>query len=97
MSTTFDQIATRIVKEQELIIGPIAWQEASQIVGLSFADHTSVQIQESAGDPKTVVDQLVRRYERLFGRASREACKDAVASLLADLAPGDIPSTLVTA
>ncbi|MDB4992369.1 MAG: hypothetical protein JWL75_614 [Parcubacteria group bacterium] len=94
MNTTLDQIATRIIKEQELIIGPIAWQEAGHVPELMLDDHTAVQISSSAPDPKMVIDQLVGRYERLFGRASREACKEAVASLLADLSPGEIPSTL---
>jgi hypothetical protein len=92
--TTLDQIASRIIKEQELIIGPIAWNEAEQVSGLTFNNHTSVQISESAGDPKIVVDQLVSRYERLFGRASREASKEAVAGLSAELAPRDVPSSL---
>lgn len=93
---TFDQIATKIIKEQELIIGPIAWQEAEQVSGLVLEDHQAVHISESA-EPKNVVNQLVGRYERLFGRASREACKEAVASLLADLAPADVPSALAMA
>ncbi len=89
-----EEIAAKIIKEQELIIGPIAWHEAEQVVGLTFDNHTSVQISGGAGDPKTVVDQLVSRYERLFGRASREASKEAVAGLIAELAPSDIPSSL---
>lgn len=96
MNTTFDQIATKIIREQELIIGPIAWQEAEQVQGLTFDDHTAVHIADSQ-DPKTVVNQLVGRYERLFGRASREACKEAVAALVADLAPSDVPSALAMA
>ncbi len=95
MTTTFDQIATRIIKEQELIIGPIAWQEAEHVSGLVFQNHTAVQI--SGAEPKTVVDNLVDRYERLFGRASREVCREAVVSLLADLSPSDVPSTLAAA
>ena len=94
MSSMLDQIATRIIKEQELIIGPIAWLEAEHVQGLTLDDHTAAQIADGAGDPKEVVNQLVGRYERLFGRASREACKDAVASLLAELTPSEIPSML---
>lgn len=93
---TFDQIATKIIKEQELIIGPIAWQEAELVNGLVLDDHIAVHIADSA-EPKSVVNQLVGRYERLFGRASREACKEAVAALLAELAPGDVPSALAMA
>lgn len=94
MSTTFDLIVTKIIKEQELIIGPIAWQEAEHVLGIILDDHTAAQV--ATENPKEIVDQLVGRYERLFGRASREVCKDAVKTLLADLAPSDIPSTLTT-
>lgn len=93
---TFDQIATKIIKEQELIIGPIAWQEAAQVSGLVLDDHTEARIADTA-EPKSVVNSLVGRYERLFGRASREACKEAVGALLADLAPSDVPSALAMA
>ncbi|MDB5189981.1 MAG: hypothetical protein JWN49_307 [Parcubacteria group bacterium] len=97
MSTILDQIATRIIKEQELIIGPIAWQEAEKVQGLTLVDRDTAEIAASNSDPKEVVNQLVGRYERLFGRASREACRDAVASILAELSPGDVPSSLVAA
>lgn len=93
MATAFDQIATRIIKEQELIIGPIAWQEAEKVVSLALHGHDTAEI-APAGDPREVINQLVGRYERLFGRASREACKEAVASLLAELSPADVPSSL---
>jgi hypothetical protein len=94
---TLDQIATKIIKEQELIIGPIAWQEAEHVQGLKLEDHTSVHIIETEPDRKQVVDQLVGRYERLFGRASREVCREAVAAIIADLSPTDIPTSLATA
>jgi hypothetical protein len=97
MSTTLDQIATRIIKEQELIIGPIAWQEAEKVVDLKLFDHENAEIEASNTNPKEVVNQLVGRYERLFGRASREACRDAVASILAELSPADVPSSLAAA
>lgn len=31
--TIFDNIATKIIKEQELIIGPLAWDEAKKGFG----------------------------------------------------------------
>jgi hypothetical protein len=45
-------------------------------------------------DALGAIDRLVFQYERLFGRASREACREAVAGLLAELAPSDIPTSL---
>ena len=36
----FGQIASRIIKEQALIIGPLAWQEAKKVAGLIASDTT---------------------------------------------------------
>jgi hypothetical protein len=45
-------------------------------------------------DSRTVVDNLVGQYDKLFGRAAREVCKEAAASLIADLSPSEIPLSL---
>jgi hypothetical protein len=93
MTTTFDQIAIKIIKEQELIVGPIAWQEAKKVPGLKV-DQDNSRIEFEDPNNKSVLDNLVGQYVHLFGRASREVCKDAVANLIADLAPDDIPTSL---
>ena len=86
------QIASRIIKEQELIIGPLAWNEARKVTGLLVSDPTGdITLQ---GDQKQAIDNLVARYDRLFGRASHEVSREAVAGLLADLAPTYIPMSL---
>ncbi len=87
-----DTIAERIIKEQELVIGPLAWSEAQKVSGLQVAANHSVTIENS--DPKAAVDQLVAQYERLFGKASHEVCRDAVKGMLAGLAPADVPVSL---
>jgi len=46
------------------------------------------------GDEKGIIDGLVARYDRLFGRASHEVSREAVAGLLADLTPADVPMSL---
>jgi len=90
--TTFDQIPIRIIKEQELIIGPLAWDEAGKVVGLTIdQSHNSVSF---SGDEKDIVNRLVAQYERLFGRASHEVCKEAVQDLIAEMSPEEIPSSL---
>lgn len=93
MNTTFDQIATRIIKEQELIIGPLAWIEAAKVSGIHVADKNSGVSME--GDQKSVIDHLVSQYERLFGRASKEVCREAAAPLLAGLPQAEIPVSLM--
>jgi hypothetical protein len=88
----FDQISIRIIKEQELIIGPLAWIEASKVPGLTVHEHGAVSIDSL--NKQEVVDALVGRYEGLFGRASREVCKHAVLGLITGLKPEEIPSSL---
>ncbi|TAL49045.1 hypothetical protein EPN83_02105 [Patescibacteria group bacterium] len=90
----FDQIVVRIIKEQELIIGPLAWSEAERVQGITVLDRKKAEIILNSADPKHVVDQLVGQYERLFGRASHEVCKEAVVGILADLLPNEIPASL---
>ena len=91
---TLDKIAAKIIQEQELIIGPIAWSEAKKVTGLMVSDSTKdVTLQD---DKKQVIDSLVARYDRLFGRASHEVSREAVAGLLADLTSTEIPISLKT-
>ena len=89
----FAQIAIRIIKEQELIIGPLAWDEARKVSGLSIVNQQTGEINFN-GDKKDVLDHLVAQYERLFGRASREVCHDAVSSLIVDLPAAEVPASL---
>jgi len=42
--TIFDQISVRIIKEQELIIGPLAWEEAKKVPGLKVVDHKKLRL-----------------------------------------------------
>ena len=91
--TTFDMIATQIIKEQELVIGPLAWGEAGKVRGL-VTNSGKEEVLISDADPKAVIDRLVGQYERLFGRASHEVCKEAAAPLLVTLTLEDIPLSL---
>ena len=87
------QIASKIIKEQELVIGPLAWSEAMKVQGLRV-DQQKGEATFFNGDPKAAVDRLVAQYERLFGRASHQVCREAAASLVANLSPAEIPSSL---
>lgn len=89
---TFFEIPIKIIREQELIIGPVAWDEARKVNGLIIDRNTNtVSFSE---DKKDVVNRLVAQYERLFGRASHEVCKEAVQDLIAQMSPEEIPSSL---
>jgi len=92
----FDQIAVNIIKGQELVIGPLAWTEAGKVVGLNIINRSSGEVEVRNGDPKEVVNRLVGQYERLFGRASHEVCREAAASITSTLRPEEIPASLAT-
>lgn len=91
--TAYGQISTRIIKDQELIIGPLAWEEARKVSGLDVVDPKNGDVAIS-GDGKSIIDSLVARYVKLFGKASQEACKESVQDLLADMKSEEIPAML---
>jgi type IV secretory pathway component VirB8 len=93
--TILDNIAVKIIKEQELIIGPVAWQQAQKVNGLRIIDKNTGEVSiDSSTDAKSVVDSLVAQYVKLFGRASKEVSKEAVSALIADLSPSEVPQSL---
>lgn len=94
MDTLYQRIASTIIKEQEAIIGPVAIEQAKRVQGLSvdWAKH-SVQF---SGSETSAIDDLVRQYEHLFGKLSVEVCRDATASLVAQL-PKDKQPTMLKA
>lgn len=47
-----------------------------------------------AGNKKEVLTNLVNQYAKLFGKASIEVCKEAIAPLKDKLPPSDIPDIL---
>ena len=88
------QLVVKIIREQELVIGPLAWNEAGKVQGLRIVSKETAQIEFVESDRGRVIDRLVAQYERLFGRASHEVCREAAASLVAHMAPAEIPSSL---
>jgi len=90
---TILKIAIRIIKRQELVIGPLAWDEAMKVPGLHFDEqHESAYFDE--GDKKTIINNLVAQYEKIFGKASHAVCRDAVLDLIAQMPPEEVPSSL---
>jgi len=90
----FPQIVLRIIKEQEAVIGPLAWDEARKVQGIVVVDQKRGEINLQNGDTKEIIDKLVNQYERLFGRASREVCREAVQDLIAEMSSEEVPSSL---
>ena len=92
----FDKIVENIIKEQELIIGPVAWDEARKVKGIKIINPAVGEVVvEKNGDEREVINKLVSQYERLFGRASQEVCREAAATLIKGLAPADVPASLL--
>jgi hypothetical protein len=93
--TIYDQIATKIIKEQELLMGPVAWYQANKVTGLHIIDQKigTVHIEDNL-DNRVVIDNLVNKYADLFGRVAREVCKETVTALIAELPKSEVPSSL---
>jgi len=87
------QMAVRIIKAQELIIGPLAWDEAREVSGLSVVDQKKEMVTFN-GDAKEILNKLVVQYEHLFGRASHEVCREAVQDIVAEMNPNEVPENL---
>ncbi len=93
--TIYDQIALKIIREQELLMGPVAWLQAAKVPGLRIIDQKKGEISIDQGsDNVLVINNLVDRFGNLFGRAGREVCKEAVGALVADLEPNRVPVSL---
>jgi hypothetical protein len=86
------RITQKIIQEQEKIIGPIALEQAMQVEGLSVnSGNHEVKLE---GDEKTVLENLVKKYESLFGRASLEVCKEAAVSINDKASFNELPDIL---
>lgn len=90
--STFTIMVEKIIEKQETIIGPIALEQAKKVEGLSidWSKHEVV----IKGNEVDVVEKLVEQYQHLFGRASIEACKEAVHSLLSQVPSSQVPNLL---
>ena len=83
---------TKIIAEQEQIIGPVALEQAKQVEGLSV-DWDRQQVTMTR-DSTAVVEELVEHYRSFFGPAAVEVCKDATRDLLSQLPLQQIPLLL---
>ena len=89
----YNKILSRILEEQETILGSLAWQIAEKISGLKIINKESFEIR-IIGDPMAVVDSFILHCERIFGSFAKDASKQAVAYLLAEMPINDIPMRL---
>lgn len=85
------QAASKIIKEQQAIIGPIALDQAKKVSGMAIISIDDVKI---TGNKKEVLGNLVKQFERLFGKASVQVCKEAFEPFSSKIAQADIPDIL---
>ncbi len=92
MDDFYEQAATKIIKQQQGIIGPLAIEQARRVAGISVDSHShEVSL---TGDKSAILQHLVEQYRKLFGQTSVEVCKDAIRPLLSKLPSQEIPALL---
>jgi len=88
MDSRYQKAVLNIVNIQKQIIGPLAVDMAKRVGAITFTDG-SVEIR---GDPKTVLHQLVKEYEVLFGELSVKISKDSIKEMKFE--PVELPEIL---
>lgn len=88
---TYELVVSHIIKEQEAVVGPLALDQAKKVAGIEI---TSVGDVKLVGNGKEIVAKLVSQYEKLFGLASVEVCKDAIKEVKPTVPPEDLPDIL---
>lgn len=86
----YNELAQKIISAQVTIVGPLAFDVAKRISGLSVEDSKNVMVE---GDPKSVLGELVNNYATMFGEASLMVSKDA-ASSVAGVTSEQLPEAL---
>ena len=85
------QAVSKIIKEQQAIIGPIALDQAKKVNGLTLTSTDDVKI---TGNKKQTLDNLVRQFEKFLGQASIQVCKEAFKPFSEKISQTDIPDIL---
>lgn len=85
------QAVSRIIKEQQAIIGPVALDQAKKVSGLEVSSVDDIKV---SGNKKQVLNNLVNQYSKLFGKASVEVCKEAFEPYSDKIPSADIPDIL---
>ncbi len=86
------QAVKNIIKEQQTIMGPIALEQAKKVSGLKFSPDEV----EVVGDHKTVLNNLINQYAKIFGQASVQVCRDAFEQFQDKIPAKDIPDILAS-
>lgn len=87
---TYGRMASKIIADQMVIIGPVALQIARRVGGLAI-DEKEIRF---TTDPKMVIQDLVGEYRKIFGDASVEICKESVHNINVILSDSELPDIL---
>ncbi len=85
------EAVSRIIKEQQSIIGPIALDQAKKVAGLQIGGADDIKI---IGNKKEVLSGLVGQYAKIFGQTSIEVCKEAFSPVSSKIPSIDTPDIL---
>lgn len=88
----FAQLAEKIIREQEGIIGPVALEQARKVPGLTYDEKKGEVMLK--GNSTDILEKLVEKYKELFGQASVEVCKEASRKFLPEIPKEKIPRIL---
>lgn len=84
--------ASRIIKEQSAIVGPmVALDQAKKVSGLQVNTPDDIKV---SGNGKDVLTSLVEQYSKLFGKASIEVCKEAIEPIADKIPVASLPDIL---
>lgn len=92
MNDRYSELVLAILKGQEEIIGPMAWDQASAVPGITISDAREVTLE--GDDKKQIIESLVMRYKDFFGQAAIEVCKEAARKLSQQMTAEELPAML---
>jgi hypothetical protein len=89
MDNRYQKAVYNIINIQKQIIGPLALDMARRVANISVGKNGEVEI---LGDPLTVMHQLVKEYEVLFGELSVKVSRDSIKDMKFE--PTELPEIL---
>jgi hypothetical protein len=88
----YHDLVKRIIEEQKLIMGPLAFELAKRTEGLKFENELTFNIE---GEPKNVVTNLINQYKELFGDISVQVSRHALLDNAKSFTNEELPELLI--
>lgn len=87
----YSEVVFKIVREQEMVVGPLAIDLARNVNGLKVNNRNEFSIE---GDPKLALHELLMQYKKLFGELSLQVSKKALKDNIKNFQKGELPEIL---